>query len=273
MRAPAVIILALITSQLVLLQAAGQSLEGGARAVAMGSATSALAQDTWGHGNPATFSSISSTTISFFTSQAFNLPELRLAAFTFIQPTKIGTFVPHARVFGYDAFRDTHLDITYAKSFFPGTSRPFSLGLTARYHLITTHEFGSAGTFVFSLGWLAPVFRGLDVGFHIDNLTASSFPSGEEISRSFAGGIAFHASPYLLILADIYKDIRFPLSIRGGTEVRLVEPLSLRAGVTTDPVRFTAGAGVNLGKFHTDFAAEHNQYLGWSPALSISIGW
>jgi len=48
--------------------ASAQSLEGGARAVALGSAATALQDDVWGHGNPAVWATREGRAVSFFAS-------------------------------------------------------------------------------------------------------------------------------------------------------------------------------------------------------------
>jgi len=74
-------------------------------------------------------------------------------------------------------------------------------------------------------------------------------------------------------VVDDFKDLDFPLSLRGGVEVQPVDALRLRTGVASQPARFTAGAGVVVGRLRADVAAEQHQTLGWSPAASLGIRW
>jgi len=93
------------------------------------------------------------------------------------------------------------------------------------------------------------------------------------LPRTLAVGIHYRALDHVAVLADVFKEDRFPLSVRGGIEVCPVPPLVLRVGVTTVPVRFMGGAGLRLGPLHADIAAEQHRELGWSPSASLRVQW
>ena len=86
-------------------------------------------------------------------------------------------------------------------------------------------------------------------------------------------GLAYTPAEQLLVVVDAYQNPDFPMSFRGGIEVQPVSVLALRAGMTTEPSRFTAGAGLRLGKLTADLAGEKHEVLGWSPAISFGVQW
>ena len=100
------------------------STESGARAAALGGAATALAHQAPGYANPASWATFAGRAVSFFASEAFGLPELRLGAAAYVEPTRLGTFAAGARTFGFEDYRELH--------FHAGVARGFRLGATRR---------------------------------------------------------------------------------------------------------------------------------------------
>jgi hypothetical protein len=255
------------------LDVAAQPMQGGARAGALGQATTALAADAWSHANPAGRAAVDRRAISLVASEGFGLAELRLSALALVFPTPIGTFAGGAQSFGYDAYRENRVRAGFARRFAIGPSRHLLVGLDVVYYQNRIEEYGSASAVGLTVGWLAPVIPGLHAGFCMSNVNAPSLAEGEELERSIAIGFMYHPIPRMRVLIDAIKDVRFPLSFRAGLEVQPVSLLFLRAGVATEPVRFSTGVGVHLGVLNADVAAERHELLGWTPGVSVSVGW
>lgn len=249
------------------------SMEGGARSAAMGGATTALTGEVWGYTNPASWATLPGRAVSFFATEAFGLSELRLGAVHYAQPFSSGTFALGARTFGFEAFRETHFNLGFARGFRSGTTRSFNLGLNLRYHRVSIPVYGEAGALGIGLGGLVSVLSNMDVGFQFTNLHRPELAEGEELPRTLAIGVAYAPLETVRVVVDAYKDVRFPVSVRGGVEVQPVPVLYLRAGGATKPARFSAGAGFRLGRIAADIAGEHHEVLGWSPAVSFGLQW
>ena len=249
------------------------SMEGGARAAALGGAATSLAHQPTGYANPASWATFSGRALSFFASEAFGLAELRLGAVAYVEPTRLGTFAAGARSFGFEDYRELHFHAGYARGFRLGTTRRFLLGLSLRYQRVSIPEYGSAGTQALSLGALVEVRPALHVGFQAANVHVPKLAGREELARTLALGLAYRSAARVMVVLDAYKDVRFPLSVRAGVEVQPVAVLFLRAGAATEPARFTTGVGLRLGKLAADLAAEHHAVLGWSPAVSLGLRW
>lgn len=248
------------------------SMEGGARVAALGGAGTALAGDSWGYANPASWSTLAGRSVGFFATQAFGLEELRLGAAQYAEPFAFGTVALGARSFGFEDYRETHLNVGAARGFRLGTARHFHLGINLRYHRVSIPSYGSAGALALGLGGLVSVLPALDVGFHATNLHNPKLGT-EELARTLALGLAYAPNARLRVVADLYKDVRFPLSLRAGIEVQPIEALSLRAGATTEPSRITTGVGFHLGRIVADVAAERHEVIGWSPAVAFGLQW
>jgi len=248
------------------------SMDSGARAAALGGAATALDGEAWGYANPAAWSTLPGRFVGFYATQAFGLSELRLGAAQYAEPTRLGTVALGARTFGFEDYRETHLNAGFARGFRLGTTRRFHLGVSVRYHRVSIPEYGAAGTVELGLGWLVTVLPSLDVGFLATNIHTPEL-GGDELPRTLALGLGYAPLDELRVVVDVYKDVRFPLSIRSGLEVRPVEVLFLRVGATSEPSRLTAGIGVHVGAVRADVAAERHEVLGWSPAVAFAIQW
>ncbi|SHK49928.1 hypothetical protein [Rhodothermus profundi] len=251
--------------------AQSQSLEGGARAIALSGATTALAADVWAHANPAAWAGFRQAALSLMASQAYGLEALRLGAATYVQPIARLTLALGARTFGFEAYRATHFWLGIAHIVYPATRRPLQLGLSVRYQRIAIERYGAAGTLGLWAGLRAGVFPWLSVGMAATNLNAPRLAGRERLPRTLRLGLAYHPPAPFQLLLDVSKDARYAPDLRVGLEVQALPFLTLRAGTGTLPGRFTAGFGLSAGLLQTDVAVEYHTILGWSPALSITL--
>ena len=248
-------------------------LEGGARAVALGGSHTTLREDAWGHGNPASWATLTGSTFSVFASQLFGLQEMRLGALVFVQPTSLGTFAGGARTFGFEAYRETRFTAGYSRAVTLGTDRRFFGAVSMRYHHLVIQDYGSAGTVSLSAGGLVELVPSVDFGFYAGNVYAPALANREPLPRTLALGLAYRPARSFHVLIDAFKDVRTPLSLSTGVEVQPVDAFALRFGIATNPVRFTTGAGLQLGILSADLAAARHEQLGWSPFLSLGLHW
>jgi hypothetical protein len=248
-------------------------LYGNARADALGHSTTASASASGVHANPAARAATSDATAVFYARQNFGLAALRYGASHVTVPFSWGTVSTGASTFGFDDYREVHLSGGYARSVGFGTSRRVLIGIAARYYHTSISGYGSAQAVGANLGIMVRLLRSLRLGAHATNLNGPSLVDGEPLPRTLAVGLSYRALEQMRVLVDAFKDVRFPLSVRGGLEVRPVSLLALRAGITTAPVRFTGGAGVRLGRLQANIAMEQHQVLGWSPSASLRVQW
>lgn len=248
-------------------------MEGGARVAALGGAATALSGDVWGVGNPASWGTLPGRALAFFATEAFGLSELRLGAAQYVETTKLGAFAAGAKTYGFDDYREMQYVLGYANGFGLGTARRLYLGVSARYHAISIPNYGNAGTMGLSIGGLVSVLPMLNLGFQATNFHAPKLGDREELPRTLSLGLSYLPVEQLLVAFDVFKDVRFPMSLRTGIEAHPVSALFLRAGATTNPTRFSAGIGLRLGLIAADVAGEYHEVLGWSPAISFGLQW
>lgn len=246
---------------------------GSARADALGNSTTALLSASGVHANPAARATATTSEATFYARESYGLSALRYGATHVTLPFGWGTLSGGASTFGFDDYREVHLSGGYARSLQFGTTRSAHLGLTARYHHTSIDGFGSAGAVGVNAGFILTLLRSLQLGAHATNVNGGALVEDEPIPRTLAVGLAYQAIDQMRVLVDLFKDVRFPASVRGGIEVHPVSILALRVGVTTTPTRFMGGVGIQLGPLRADVAAEQHQELGWSPSASLQVHW
>lgn len=246
---------------------------GSARSDGLGRATTA-APTAWGaHANPATNATPSRYSASFYAQEAFGLSVLRYGAVSLVAPFGWGTVVGGTSTFGFEEYREVHFNAGLARSISLGTTRSFHLGATLRHHHTRIAGYGSAGGWALNLGLLVQMLPALHLGAHATNVNGASLTDGEPLPRTLSLGTHYRVHDDVRVLVDLFKDVAFPTTVRAGLEVQPINVLTLRAGASTVPTRFSGGVGVTLGPLEADVAAQQHQQLGWSPSASLRLYW
>jgi competence ComEA-like helix-hairpin-helix protein len=122
------------------------------------------------------------------------------------------------------------------------------------------------------IGVLGLISESLTLGFAAHNLNAPRIGlSCEELAQTYALGLSYKALSNFLIVLDLEKDVRFPISIKSGVEYRPVTAFSIRIGFSTEPSRLTGGFGVHYAMLDIDYAFATHRDLGLTNHLSVSL--
>jgi len=254
----------------------GQSaydLFGSARASGLGYASTAMTRTAGVHANPGASALHQRRMVSFFAREAFGLSVLRYGSVYGTWPASWGAVSVGASTFGGDGYREVHYSLGYARGLQFGTSRRIYVGLTSRYYHTRIDGYGGTGALGLHLGLLVQLLPSIHLGAHATNVNGPSLVDGETLPQTLSVGLQYRVNSRFLVVADVFKDLSFSASVRGGLEVRPIPMLALRAGVTSSPTRFTGGVGLRLGRIRAHVAAEQHAELGWSPSASLEIRW
>lgn len=245
----------------------------GAREVAMGESTTALQETSWSmFANPAMMAA-EKPAASFFGVRYFGFAEITDMAVTVTYPTSIGVFGAGAHRYGFELFNENRLRLGFKNSL-----KGFHYGIILNYsHVNQQINNGSAGALGLDVGVAAPVLPNLWIGAKASNINQPVYGSlnNEKLPRDLSIGFSYRLSDLALLSSDVYKDVQFPLSYRGGLEVDIIEGLSGRAGMSTSPQKFMAGIGYRGVFWMANIAVQRheNRLLGYSPAVDFEISW
>lgn len=247
----------------------------GAREISLGQATSALPNSTWAvFANPA-MSSEDSKRVSFFGIRYYGFSELTDMAAAATYPTNFGVLGAGVYRYGNDLFNENQLRVSYKNSF-----QGFHYGAAINYnHVVQGDGHGSFGALGIDVGLAAQIIDNLWLGAKATNVNQPKYGEfnniAEEPVRELSIGFSYQVSDLFLFTSDVYKDVRFPVSYRGGAEIKIIENLKGRLGVTTEPLTFSAGFGYNTDLWGINIVAQQheNPVLGISPGLDLNITW
>lgn len=245
----------------------------GARELALGQAATALENSSHSvFSNPAMVPE-TGINASFFGVRYFGFAEITDIAATVTFPTRTGIFGAGVHRYGYDLFNESRVRIVYKNMF-----RGFRFGVILNYsHVVQGGGYGNAGALGMDLGLAAPILPGLWIGSKATNINQPEYGSlnNEELPRIMSIGLSYNLSEVALFSSDLVKDVRFPLSYRSGIEIRVIENLFARAGVTTSPQTISLGFGYNTSFWGANIAVQRheNVILGYSPAIDFNIRW
>lgn len=245
----------------------------GARELAMGNVSTALQETSWSmFGNPALMPE-KQHSVSFFGVRYFGFAEITDMAFSLTYPTTIGVLGAGVHRYGFDLYNEHRIRIGYKN-----TLLGFHYGLVLNYsHVAQDIVGGSAGALGIDLGISAPLSSNLWMGAKAANINQPEYGSrnNEKLPRDLSIGLFYRLSDVAIFSTELYKDVQFPLSYRGGVEIIIIEALVGRAGITTKPRIFTAGFGYSGSFWSANVAVQRhqNQVLGYSPAVDFQISW
>lgn len=198
--------------------------------------------------------------------QRFRLSELQLLSAAGAISAGSGSFGLQLNYFGFEAYNEQKIGLTYARKLFD------QLYLGAQLGVFNTRipEYGSRALITFDLGLLAPLSRELTFGFHLLNPIRQEIIEGEYLATVLRFGLQYQPAEKIHLLAEVEKDIQQPVRVHAGLEYQIIDPFFLRLGVATEPVAMSFGFGYALsGGLSIDVAASYHQVLGFTPAFGV----
>lgn len=235
----------------------------GARQAAMGN-TSVTFTDVFSvFYNQAGLAGISTVTAGVYAENRFLLKDLSMFGAAVALPTKSGTFGLGLTYFGNNLYNDRLLNLAYGRKLF----KTLSVGVELDYIAVSIADYGTAHAFTFGLGVQYAVIPQLLVGAQVHNPLRRQFTDFEadRLPSVISTGFAYLPSKKVTICAEAEKNIDKPLMMKAGIEYNIIEKLSLRAGISTEPVQSSFGIGLNLGAIRIDIANSFHPTLGYSP--------
>lgn len=240
----------------------------GAKALGMGQATSALPGYEWAiFSNPA-LADNERIAIGFYGLRNYGFAELTdMSAFGSI-PTDVGVASLGFHRYGDNLFTETRIRFGYKNKW-----RNLHFGAAANYnHISFGADYGAGGAIGIDAGIAAELTQALWFGAKTTNANQPDYKGiNEELPRELALGFSYNLDELALFAMDIVKDVRFPVSYRGGFQVKVIEELKGRIGVTTEPLTYAFGLGYGKELWEVNIAVQKHSLLGFSPGLDLLL--
>lgn len=242
----------------------------GARQISMANSDVALANDVFSiFNNPAGLAQLNWREVGVYYSPApFGLSELSNGYVAYNQPFNFGSLSIGGMTYGFDLYRESKVIVGYSYNY----ENILFAGLSINYHSYSIQNYGSTSAIYFNAGGLVYILDELRWGFFVNNLNRASIADiDDQIPMVIVTGVSFDIIENFSLNFSLEKDIRFNPSIQFGIEYDLIEYLSLRAGTSNEPSRFTAGVGINYSLFSLDYAFFTHQDLGLTHQAGIIL--
>ena len=242
----------------------------GARQISMANSDVALANDVFSiFNNPAGLAQLNWREVGIYYSPApFGLTELSNGYVAYNEPFNFGSISIGGMTYGFELYRESKVVLGYAYNY----ENILFAGATVNYHSFSIQNYGSTSAIYFNLGGLVYILDELRWGFVVSNLNRASIADiDDQIPMVLLTGFSFDILQNFSLNLALEKDIRFDPSVQIGIEYDIIEYLSLRAGTSNDPSRFSAGVGINYSIFSLDYAFFTHQDLGLTHQAGIIL--
>jgi len=242
----------------------------GAKAIALGNAFVAIADNPWAVAyNPAGLTQLTTLQGSvFFVPRQFDLPELKTASLAIAVPFTFASYGLSVEQFGFELYRETSLTVAAGRTIDGGVSAGVSLNLQR----ISIERYGSTQCLTVDVGLLASALEDLSFGFAVKNIGAAKIGSkGERLPQILLMGARSSPLPDFQLTLEMEKDTRYPFTVKAGVEQRFFDILALRLGAASNPDKFSGGFGIRFSYFEFSYAGYSHAQLGWTHQLEISF--
>jgi hypothetical protein len=248
--------------------AAGDRTPAGGRSLAMGGSSVTLT-DFWSLGNnQAGAAWIKSFTAGFGFENRFLVKELMYEQLGVALPLKVGTIGMLVNRFGNSQYNELKAGLSFARKF----GKHFSVGIQLDYLRIhVADDYGSKNLVSCEIGLLYHADRHLSIGMQLLNpvpVKITEHPL-ELLPSIICLGLSYCFSDNFLMAIETEKDLENPIILRAGAEYHFARPAYARIGISTSPMSFTFGCGLEFGRLKFDMASGYQQALGFSPSGSI----
>jgi long-subunit fatty acid transport protein len=242
----------------------------GSRSHALGNASVAI-DDIWAyHHNPANLVSVKKLGFGLSYENRFLLKELQSQGFVVALPLKAGVISFGLQSFGFKNFRTNRLGLGYSMKL----AEFLSCGVQLNYHQVRlTDAYGRKDALTAELGLKANITDSWKVAFSVFNLTRTKISEfGEDrLTTLMRFGTQYTFSEKVMFVAELEKNIEFPVRFKTGIEYSPIKKLFLRGGFATQPIELSAGLGYRFKEqFQLDIGSAYHQILGWSPNFSFT---
>jgi hypothetical protein len=181
-----------------------------------------------------------------------------------VKPGTIGVGLTH---FGFSQFSQSRFGLSYGMML----SRKVAAGVGLNYHRVhLAGEYGSAECITAEGGIIYQPLDKIAIGAHVFNPSHSSLGRSQSLPAVFGIGLAYHPVDYVLITLQGDDNTQSSPTFRTGVEYSPVRSLSIRAGLSSNPMTLAFGLGWRVKAICFDLAFSYHAVLGYTPYISLA---
>ncbi len=218
--------------------------------------------------NPASFSSVKNFRTSLFYSPSqFELPQLSGSGALAIEHFEFGNVGIAISTFGFSLYRETIGTINYSDV----VGNNVSYGINVNVNHLSLERYGTAVALGIDIGASFKVVDDVRIACALLNINRPKFKNDEDLPQQFMVGASYTLFDLTTLTVDAVKDVRYPISLRGGIEISPHASFRVRAGISDSPSRLFGGVSVTYSVFRFDYGIATHQELGASHSIGLSF--
>lgn len=239
----------------------------GARAGAVAN-TSLTFSDEWSvFNNIGALAGVEHSSVFFTYQNRYNISAFNTFGGGYVRPMLNGVAAVGVFRFGDDLFSEQKINVGFSNKF-----GLVSLGANINYLQVSIEGLGTKGIIMIDFGGKATISDRLVFGAHISNVNQGELSSltGEKIPTIMRAGLSYRPIDGLMLNAEIEKNLNFDALVKIGLEYKLIEKVTIRTGIVTEPFESAFGLGFHPGKINVDYALRNNTDLGDIHEVSVA---
>ena len=194
--------------------------------------------------------------------------ELKTASIAYPLPGKYGTFGLGIKAFDVDyedevLLAESQYTLAHGFKLMEDIHSSVELGWSANLYHLSMDGYNEDSAFGVSLGGLATLHQRTRFGFAVSNLNHPRVGASNKHSlpRKLSLGMSYTPYDQVTTSIEMKKDFAEDTEFMGGVELRLFDPLYLRAGVHQNPATWSAGASFRLIGIILDYSFTQHTVL------------
>jgi hypothetical protein len=203
--------------------------------------------------------------------------EIKTGSFVYPLPKKLGTLGIGVTSFDID-FEDAVLmaenqyTLAHGFSLMEDIHSSVNIGWSANIYNLTMDGFKDDTAYGLTLGGLATLHQRTKFGFAVTNINQPKVGVNNQHSlpRKLCLGLSYVPYDQVITSIEMKKDFAEDTEFMGGVELKLLEPLYLRAGVHQNPATWSAGASFRMIGVVLDYSFTQHTVLEPTHYLNIS---
>lgn len=240
----------------------------GAKGQAMGGVGVAMQDVNSLWSNQAGLVGVKKLSVSMNSEQRFSLQGVNSSTLAVAIPTsKLGVVALGVQYFGGSVYQETKVGLAYARKLMD----KLSIGVQFDYLRTQVEDYGNVSVYTFELGLQSQLLEKLNIGAHIYSPMRVSYTDTDYVPTQITLGLSYEFSKKVQVVAEFEQIATQKPNAKAGIAYRIAKPLSLYAGVSTNPLLNTFGLGIHLKYFRIDMAFQYHQLLGFTPSIGLKL--
>ena len=178
----------------------------GAKGVAMNDATITFQDIYGGLSNPAALSYLEQLNFALAGQQRFALANLNDLSLIAALPTNSGTFGLSINYFGFDAYNEQKIGLSYSRKLF----KKIAIGVQFDYLNTQITDYGNKGIFTFAAGLQAQLSKSIRLGVAVYNPIEIEIVAGETLPTLLNIGLSYQPSSKIMLAAEEKRILTYP---------------------------------------------------------------